>query len=325
MKKNILLLKGGGASEHAISLISSDYIESKINKSMFEVFTVELDKDSNWFMNGKPCSFDLNKTLKIDEDEHSIDAAIPCFHGYPGETGTIQSLFEFIGLPYLGCNSETSIICFNKLLTKLFLENAGVKTTPFLKINDALDLKEANNFFDNHGECYLKATNQGSSVGCYRIKNKNDIEENINEAFKFSPHVILEKAIIGRELEVSVFEFDGVMNISEPGEIICETDFYDYNEKYSSNSSTKTIPIAENLSSQIKLEIKRQAELATSALKIRHLSRIDFFLSEDGEVFINEINTFPGHTKISMFPMMMEQSGVSYSNFLNQNLQNITQ
>lgn len=325
MKKNVLLLKGGGASEHDISLISSDYIQSKIDLAKFEVFCVEVDQDFRWKFNGEDCQLNFDRQLVTFENTYNIDVAIPCFHGFPGETGSIQSFFDLIKLPYFGCNAETSLLCFNKLATKLFLENAGVKTTPFIQIQRLANIDKAREFIKKNGVCYLKATNQGSSVGCYQVKNFSDFEKNIKEAFSYSPFVILEKAIIGRELEVSVFEYKDSIHITPPGEILCESDFYDFDQKYANNSTAKTLPVATNIPSDVLIEIKRQAELAFKTLQIKDLSRVDFFLTNDREVFINEINTFPGHTTISMFPMMMEASGVSYSDFLCDRLEKLTE
>lgn len=324
MKKNILLVKGGGGSEHEIALISSKYIEEKIDRTRFEVYPVEIDKKFQWKLGSDSCELNFKKELVFGESRIKIDAVIPCVHGYPGETGDLQSYFELIGLPYLGCNSESSLLCFNKLATKLFLESIGIKTTPFIQLQNELDIESGEAFINKHGVCFLKATNQGSSVGCYQIQSLDDFKKNLQQAFTYSPFVILEKAIDGRELEVSAFEFQNEIKITPPGEIVCESDFYSYEEKYSTESKTKTITEAINISEKILEEINRQATLAFKALKLRHLARIDFFLSSKDEVFINEINTFPGHTSISMFPLMMEASGVKYSDFLNQHLEKLT-
>lgn len=324
MKKKILLVKGGGGSEHEISLISAKYVEEKVDRNQFELYSVEIDKKFQWKLDGKDCELNFKKELLCGDSAVKIDAVIPCLHGYPGETGDIQSYFQLIGLPYLGCNPESSLLCFNKLATKLFLESMGIKTTRYIQLYDNQDIERGAEFIKENGLCFLKATNQGSSVGCYQIKTLEDFKKNIKEAFTYSPFVILEKAIDGRELEVSAFEYQNKIFITPPGEIECETDFYSYEEKYSSTSKTKTITTAQNISKKALTEINRQATLAFKALKLRHLARIDFFLSTQDEVLINEVNTFPGHTSISMFPLMMEASGVKYSDFLNQHLENLT-
>jgi D-alanine-D-alanine ligase len=324
--KNVLLLMGGGGSEHEISLLSAKYIKDQIDSTQFRVLSVEIDKKFKWKFENLLCSLDFERTLKTSNGDFKVDMAIPCIHGFPGETGDIQSYFELIGLPYLGCNSETSVLCFNKLSTKLWLEKSGINTTPFIQINDtsSKELINANAFLDQHSVVYVKATNQGSSVGCYRCDNQKDLEKAVTEAFKFSPFVILEKEIVGREIEVSAFEFNNEIHITVPGEIECPGQFYSYEEKYAGNSHTKTHVVAPNITEEINMEIKRQALAAFKILKLRHLSRIDFFLTKDNAVIINEINTFPGHTSISMFPTMMENYGVKYSEFLNKALSSLS-
>jgi D-alanine-D-alanine ligase len=202
----------------------------------------------------------------------------------------------------------------------------GVKTTPFISINNTseIELLRAETFLDQHKVIYIKATNQGSSVGCYRVSKIEDLRKNLEEAFTFSPFVILEKEIKGRELEVAVFEFNDELLVTGPGEIICPNDFYTYEEKYNKDSKTITKTIAPDISESHLVTIKAQSEIAFRTLKLRHLSRIDFFLSEENEILINEINTFPGHTQISMFPSMLENTGVRYSEFINSHLKDLS-
>lgn len=322
--KNIIILKGGGGTEHDISLISAKFIESQIDKSKFNIYSIEIDENFQWLFNGNKCELNFARELIGKDLNVEISFVIPCLHGYPGETGDIQSYLELIKLPFLGCNSETSTICFNKLLTKLFLEQYSIKTTPFLQLSDQTNLDNAVEFLKTHESVYVKATNQGSSVGCYRVTTKEDLIKSIQLAFTFSPFVIIEKDMQCRELEVAVFEHAGVFHTTLPGEIVCPDEFYTYEEKYSSNSHTKTLITAENVSKKCHNEIIRQAQIAIKALKIRHLSRIDFFLTENEEVFINEINTFPGHTEISMFPSMMKHHGVDYSDFINEHISTLS-
>ncbi|MBT4790530.1 MAG: D-alanine--D-alanine ligase [Halobacteriovoraceae bacterium] len=322
--KNILLLTGGGGSEHEIAITSSQFIESQIDSSRFNVYKVEINKQQEWTYQDKPCSLTFDAQLKTSNDMIQIAAAIPCFHGYPGETGDIQSFFELIKLPYVGCNAETSVLCFNKLVTKMFLETSGVKTTPFLAINSVAEMIKANIFFNEHKSVFVKATNQGSSVGCYKVNSLTELKSAIENAFDLSPFVILEKEIIGRELEVAAYFYNDKFHLSSPGEIICEDEFYTYEEKYSQQSKTITQVKAKNIDDSSLKEIERQANIAIDLLKIRHLARIDFFLTSQGDIFINEINTFPGHTQISMFPQMMEQSGVKYSSFINNLLDSLS-
>ena len=328
--KNVLLLSGGGSTEHEVSLVSVKYIkECLVSIPGIQTKSIEIDKNGHWIdESGKKFLLDAKGYLRSFEQDGDpgvkMDVAVPCIHGYPGETGDIQSYFEMIKLPYLGCNSETSKMCFNKITTKLWASALGVPNTPyaFITAQDEANFTNARQFRAQHGDIVVKASNQGSSVGCYLVDETKDLIDTINQAFKFSPFVLLEKRLRPREIEVSVYEYEGKLQISYPGEIICPSNFYSYEEKYSSGSQTTTITRAENLSLEQVSQIAEYSTRLYQGLKLRHLSRIDYFL-EDGKVYLNEINTFPGLTPISMFPKMMEANGHSFKKFLQQHIQNL--
>ena len=309
--KNILLLCGGGSTEHDVSLVSVKHIKDCLSKLPFiNLTTVEMTKSGEW-LDDKGQSFNL--------EAKKFDFAIPCIHGYPGETGDIQSYFEMLGIPYLGCNSETSKMCFNKITTKLWATALGVANTPYIFLSDLSDqsLQKAKEFCHKNGDVVVKASNQGSSVGCFLVQKDHDPIDTIKKAFLYSPFVLIEKRLHPRELEISVYEFNGQLQLSYPGEIICPSKFYSYEEKYSQVSQTTTETKASHLTQE---QVKTMTDYATKlyyGLKIRHLSRIDFFLDNEN-IYLNEINTFPGLTPISMFPKMMEANGHSFTEFLAQ-------
>jgi D-alanine-D-alanine ligase len=314
-KKHVLLLCGGGSTEHEVSLVSVKHIkECLAGLPDIDLTTVEIQKSGEWFTeSGDKFVFDHKK----------YDFAIPCIHGYPGETGDLQSYFEMIGLPYLGCNSETSKMCFNKVTTKLWATALGVPNTPYIFIADSSEesVSKARKFAEIHGDIVIKASSQGSSVGCYLAQKGTDPAETIKKAFSYSPFVLLEKRLKPREIEVSVYQLNGKLQISYPGEIICPSNFYSYEEKYSHGSQTTTATKAEHLTPEIVGKITEYSRKLYYGLKIRHLSRIDFFLDGE-EIYLNEINTFPGLTPISMFPKMMEANGHSFKEFLSQVIRN---
>ena len=330
-KKNVLLLCGGGSSEHEISLRSVKFYEDCMAQ-MPNVNTIwiEIDKQGQWVdRTGKRYLLDGKCYLRAFEQDGApgikIDLAIPCIHGSPGETGDLQSFFEMIKLPYFGCNSETSKMCFNKITTKMWATALGVENTPYIFIseNSEKNVQQVIEFQKLHGDIVVKASNQGSSVGCYMVPADQDPRKSVNDAFGLSPFVLIEKRMRPRELEVSAYEFDGKLQISYPGEIVAPSStFYSYDEKYSSQSQSKTFIRAENVTPE---QVKTITDYATKlfiGLKIRHLSRIDFFL-DNGKVYLNEINTFPGSTSISMFPKMMEANGHSFKDFLSQHIQQL--
>ena len=314
--KRVLLLCGGGSTEHDVSLVSVKHIKDCLSSLPdVSLTTVEIKKTGEWID-------DSGKKFELVAGQ--FDVAIPCIHGHPGETGDIQSFFEMIKLPYLGCNPETSKMCFNKITTKLWATALGVANTPYFFISDLNDesLKLAREFHQTHGDVVVKASNQGSSVGCYLVEKNTDPTETIQKAFQFSPFVLIEKRMRPREIEVSVYEYDGKLQVSYPGEIVCPSSFYSYEEKYSQVSQTTTQTRAKNLSEAMVKTITEYSAKLYHGLKLRHLSRIDFFV-EGNEVFLNEINTFPGLTPISMFPKMMEANGHSFKDFLAQHITNL--
>jgi D-alanine-D-alanine ligase len=319
----ILLACGGDGSEHSISLTSAKYLESKLNEiNDIAVHKVILHRNFWETGNNEQCFLNNNNELVVENKQPvKIDYVIPCIHGFPGETGDFQSYLELLNLPYLGCPSEGSKLCFNKISTKLWLSSLEIPNTPyvFLSENNQADQAKAFQAMRKWGAVFVKAASQGSSVGCYKVTELSKLSECITEAFKYSKQVLIEKCIKPRELEVAVYEYGGKLIATNPGEILTNADtFYSYEEKYNADSKTTTAIEAQNLTDEQKEQIKQYAIKAFTQLKLKDLSRIDFFLSEDGDILLNEINTFPGMTPISMFPKMMENNGHSMVSFLEQ-------
>jgi D-alanine-D-alanine ligase len=316
---NVLILCGGDGSEHNISIISSNYIKEQLKDiPNIKTYYVVIHNNS-WLLDDKEkCFLSMNKQLCFGEEQINVDYVIPCIHGYPGETGDIQSYLEMIHIPYLGCNSESSKICFNKISTKLWFNAIDIPNTEFVFItsNSKENQKKAEEFFDKHQNVFIKAASQGSSVGCYKVDKKSDLAEKINEAFKYSNEVLIEKSVKPRELEIAAYEYKGELVITNPGEIITPSNnFYTFDEKYKSDSHSYT-KIESDLDEKTLDTIKKYARKAFIDLKLKDLSRIDFFLLEDSTILLNEINTFPGMTQISMFPKMLEHHGEKMKEFL---------
>ena len=317
---HVLLLCGGGGSEHEISLLSANFLESQL-KSLAEISVtrVELFPD-HWQTNdGRFCHLGMDRQLHFDNSAQPVDFVVPCIHGFPGETGDIQSMLELIGLPYLGCGSEGSKLCFNKVSTKLWLSALDIPNTPFLFLstNNEAAHAQAHTAFRNWGAVFVKAASQGSSVGCYKVTDAAALSEAVNAAFGYSDQVLVEKAVRPRELEVAVYRYNDQLVATRPGEIATPSDsFYSYEEKYSAGSHSTTYLEAPNLSEEQVATIREYALKAFSQLGLKDLSRIDFFLTEDNEILLNEINTFPGMTPISMFPKLLEHNGHVFAEFL---------
>ncbi|QFI54633.1 D-alanine--D-alanine ligase [Aeromonas simiae] len=322
---HVLLLCGGGGAEHEVSLVSANYLESKLSALPgVEVTRVEMLKDRWISADGRECKLGLDRLLSFASVARTVDFVVPCIHGYPGETGDLQSFLELAGLPYLGCNAEASKICFNKISTKLWLTALGIPNTPYLFLteNDANSLDEARAALAQWGALFVKAASQGSSVGCYKVTREEDLAAAIEGAFGYSDQVLVEKAVKPRELEVAVYQYGDELVATYPGEICVPQDkFYSYEEKYSSGSHSSTTLHAEGLSEAQAAAIHEYAIKAFRQLGLTHLSRIDFFLTDEGEILLNEINTFPGMTPISMFPKLLEHHGHDFGRFLGQILE----
>ncbi|WP_045420401.1 D-alanine--D-alanine ligase [Vibrio jasicida] len=321
MIKNILLLCGGCSSEHEISLLSANFVEQQLNLiENVKVTRVEI-KNEGWVTNQNELVYlDLNtKQLCSDTSSLAVDFIVPCIHGFPGETGDIQSMFEIAGIPYLGCGPEASSNSFNKITSKLWYDAIGIPNTPYLFLtrNDEYAHEKAQQAFDKWGKVFVKAARQGSSVGCYSVTERSKLRQAVNDAFGFSEQVLIEKSVKPRELEVAAYEMGGQLHITKPGEVIApDGAFYSYDEKYSSASHSLTEVEAKNLTEEQVDAILEASQTVFKQMNLRHLSRIDFFLTEDNEIYLNEVNTFPGMTPISMFPKMLQNNGHQFHEFL---------
>ncbi len=324
--KNILLLCGGGSSEHEVSLVSAKYLEQQLQLSPeFNVIKVEI-KPEAWFVSsGEKVELDIaHSCLKGDDlTAQHIDYVVPCIHGFPGETGDIQSLLEMANIPYLGCGPEASSNSFNKITSKLWYDALNIPNTPyrFLTENTQESQAIAEQAFDTWGKVFIKAARQGSSVGCYSVTKKEDLAEAISNAFQYSEQVLIEKSVKPRELEVAAYQLNGELVITKPGEVIApEGVFYTYDEKYSTDSHSSTVLEAQGLTKSQHKAIYEHSKKVFVHMNLKNLSRIDFFLTQDGEIYLNEVNTFPGMTPISMFPKLMEHNGHKFSEFLSSSI-----
>ncbi|ODS04717.1 D-alanine--D-alanine ligase [Vibrio scophthalmi] len=320
-KTSILLLCGGGSSEHDVSLVSANYLQSQLQLTPeFEVTRIEMKKEG-WFTDqGELALLDSNTgQLNFADQSLHVDFVVPCIHGFPGETGDIQSLLELAGIPYLGCRAEASTNSFNKITSKLWYDALGIPNTPylFLSENNADAFEKTKQAFEKWGSVFVKAACQGSSVGCYKVTELNELQKAIDDAFSYSDQVLVEQAVKPRELEVAAYEYQGELVLTLPGEVKApDNTFYSYEEKYSAASHSTTDVVAKNLTEEQIEAIRINAEKVFKQMKLRHLSRIDFFLTPEGNIYLNEVNTFPGMTPISMFPKMLENNGHQFHQFL---------
>ncbi len=331
--KNVLLIFGGGGPEHEISQRSAEYFYKVLEELAISPLVVEIEKTgrrsfyTNGIFSSEKTACELMKGGYLSKtglaEKIFLHYAIPCVHGPPGESGHLPAVLEMMGLPFLGAEHQGSILAFNKISTKLYCEAINIPVSPYRFFNRrefAANCDEVLGEIEDQlllwQKIFIKASEQGSSVGCYFVEHQSEIEGAVKDAFSYSPNILVERAIEGRELEVSVYENAGRVCASLPGEILCPDGFYTYEQKYAASSRAKTLGLAENIDQNTSRELSKYAQRIFYALGLKDLARVDFFLSKDAKIFLNEVNTMPGHTSISMFPQMMEASGLKYRDYL---------
>lgn len=319
--KHVVILHGG-AEESDISEISANYIYEQVKKISSPTDQLETKVLNINNFNNLPL---LMQHLR-DHYKRQNTYIIPCVHGSPGESGALPQLLAEEDYHYLGCDGQSSSICFNKITTKLWCQELGIPVTPFIvvsKNNYKNEQDRIKQFFHQHEKnVFIKTPTQGSSIGCYNITEETILESKLKESFSYNHISLIEKKIKGREIEVATFTYNGKLVISDPGEVITGGEFYDFEKKYSKTSDikTKTNTI---LTTTQKEQIKKYSRIIFTELGLRDLSRVDFFLDESGGfVYLNEINTFPGMTPISMFPKMLESTGIKFKDFISDKLKN---
>ncbi len=337
-KIRVAVLFGGASSEHDISLKSATHIINCIPSDKYEVVCVGITKKGRWLYypgdisniaSGKwerdpDCTSAIlspdpihKGLITIENGEASfkkIDVVFPVLHGKNGEDGTIQGLLDLARIPYVGCGLLASAACMDKAATHTMLDYNGIRTAKWRVV-----LQREMNHLEERCDAiaeelgfplFVKPANAGSSIGVNRANNEDELLDAVKIAFSHDNKVIIEECIFGRELEVAVFGYDTPF-ASFVGEIeSCKT-FYDYDAKYILSGSNLIIPA--ELSVEKGREIQETAVRAYQAMGCKGLSRVDFFLTEGGEVILNEINTMPGFTHISMYPKLMEDLGMTPS------------
>jgi len=311
-KTRIGIIFGGKSAEHEVSVQSAENVVAALDKSRYEPVLVFVDKGGNWFLrNGE----DAPLTIASCDLSSVFDVAFPLIHGPFGEDGTLQGFLKMANVPFVGAGVLGSAVGMDKDVMKRLLVEAGMEVGKYLTIreSDKLDYGEVVNKL---GEVvFIKPANLGSSVGISRVTNEAEYSAALSLAFSFDRKVVVEANIDGREIECAVLGNNRPM-ASVPGEIITKKDFYSYEAKYIDEDGAR-------LEIPAKLEVDKMKEVQTLAVKVfktlecEGMGRVDMFLAADGRLLVNEINTIPGFTKISMYPKLWEVSGISYSDLIN--------
>lgn len=330
-KIKIALLYGGRSVEHGVSINSAKNIFEYIDKKKYEVYPIGISTKGVWFLTpivqkeieeGKPLQLSLNPQKPVltaaDGTDFQVDVVFPVLHGTYGEDGSIQGLLKAMELPLVGTGVLGSAMSMSKLITKRLLKEAGIPVTKFVSI--PFDESDKVKFVDLEKEFGLpfmvKAASLGSSVGVSKVKSESDFETAMIEAFRYDDMVLIEEYIKGREIECAVM---GNMppTASFPGEIIINSkyEFYTFDAKYVDGDAVK-IEVPAQLDEATANKIRELSIKTYKTLYCEDFSRIDLFISDDGKVYVNEINTIPGFTNSSMFPTMWKQHGISFTELI---------
>ena len=341
-KLKLGVIFGGMSTEHDVSITSGTSVIKNLDKGKYEIYPIYIDKDGKWYEYSK--NIDEIDILQVGEEiEEKIlitnpieylqecDVIFPVLHGLYGEDGTIQGILELLKKPYVGCKVLGSSICMDKAYAKIIFNKAGINQAQYVyvkkeKENFVYIDKQFNEKHYNLEEIaeitekeldypvFVKPSNSGSSVGIKKAHNKEELIEAIKYAGNFDSKILIEQNIEGREVECAVLGNDNV-KASCVGEILPAEDFYTFDAKYKNAESRVVIPaeIPENISE----EIRKTAIKAFKATDCKGLSRVDFFIENNtNRVIINEINTLPGFTQISMYPKLWESMGLNYTKLL---------
>ena len=344
-KPNVCILFGGVSPEHTVSLRSAESVLNNIDHDKYNIFPVGITKDGRWILYGGNDYAELpggqwqahlnNRSALISPvrgqgllvfdgdhvEQHFIDVVFPVLHGENGEDGSVQGLMQMAGIPYVGANVAASAVCMDKTLTKLVMDHAGIPQAAWqlvkksdLSFNMEQVLHQIEQAFAY--PVFVKPAGTGSSVGVSKAKNRDELIVSMHHAAQFDEKVLVEEFIAGKEIEVAVIG-NRSPAASVCGEIDSGAEFYDYDAKYVTDTSVAYIPA--RICDEIAEQVRELAVKAYCAAGSRGLSRVDFFVTySDNRVVLNEINTLPGFTSISMYPKLFAASGIPYGDLIDQ-------
>ena len=331
--RRLVIIFGGRSSEHEISVISATNVSKQVDTDKYELILVGITKEGKWlkvdsissmedgsWLNSKTSAYILpdatKKCIMVETEgeykEIHVDVVFPVLHGLFGEDGTVQGLLELAKIPYVGCGVLASAVGMDKLYTKLVVDKLGIRQAAYEAVLDyevredlSDKIKKIEDRFDY--PVFIKPSNAGSSRGVSKALDREELKKGILEALKHDRKVLVEETIVGHEVECGVLGKPGDVTASGVGEIKSAATFYDYDAKYKLDSLTL---LDSKLPDGVREKLPEYAKKIFTVLDGFGLSRVDFFAREDGEIVFNEINTMPGFTAISMYPMLFEAEGI---------------
>ena len=331
-KLKLAVIYGGMSTENEVSCVSANSVINNLNKEKYEIFPIYISKDGCWYqVNDIENIKDKKEIENVMKYLKNVDVIFPVLHGLYGEDGTIQGMLELLQKPYVGCKVLASSVGMDKVYSKIVFEKAKINQAKYVYIRkynenyiyvnnnfdeQVFNIKDTINKIINELKfpMFIKPSNSGSSVGINKAHDRNELEKAIKEAEKYDNKILIEEGIKGREVECAVLGNEDVIT-SCIGEVKAAEEFYSYDAKYN-NQESKTIIPAEVPKQKVD-EIQKLAIKAFKAIDGKGLSRVDFFIEDETEkIYINEINTLPGFTSISMYPKLFANEGIQYSELL---------
>ena len=329
-KSRVAIICGGKSSEHEISCVSANGILNAIDRNKFEPVLIGITKSGKWLLLPDDSNFSIvngalptvpesgievsitSLGLVAGGKQLAIDVAFPVLHGPYGEDGTIQGLFEMIGIKYVGSGVLASAVSMDKSYAKPIFAAAGLSVAAGIVVTSKNFELPSNLKFP----LFVKPARSGSSRGTTKVKQKSDLASAVEHALSFDTKVIIEQAVVGKEIECAVLQADGKITASEVGRISISSkfEFYDFQAKYLDNSMELIVPA--DLPPGVQSKIQQAAITAFNAAGCEGLARVDFFYSTQGEIIINEINTMPGFTPTSVYPKLIEKNGINYQELI---------
>lgn len=325
-RTTVLLLFGGESSEHDVSISSARNVYAAIDDAKFEVLLGYIDRQGKWWLldelevdistHGAPQLIPAlgsgSFVTMPGDDTVKPDVILPILHGKNGEDGSVQGLAQLLHIPIVGCDMTASSICMDKLATKQILASHNITITPYEVHRRGAILPDFNRLgMDLGSPMFVKPARAGSSVGVSKVYSEDELYQALELAHQHDDVVLIERGIDGRELEVAVLGNPPDTQVSGVGEIKPGDEFYSYDAKYSVGSASQAI-IPADLYSEVSERIRQQAGWVYEVLGCKGLARIDFFLTSGGELYVNEVNTLPGFTNISMYPKLWRHEGMTY-------------
>ena len=328
-KTRIAVLYGGRSVEHGVSVNSARNIVEYIDRKKFEVVPIGITQQGKWYLTstvnkdirkGKPLTANLDPAvvcLFSGTKKIKFDMVFPVLHGTDGEDGSIQGFFKSMSMPIVGTSVLGSALSMNKIVAKRLLKEAGIPVTSFIPIHYTDPRPSFEEISQTLGLPFMvKAASLGSSVGVSKVKSKTQFNKAVKESFQFDNELLFERYVKGREIECAILG-NQPPKASLPGEIVIskEYDFYTFDAKYV-DSKAVSIKVPASLTKEQSERIQQLSIQAFQVLKCEDYARVDLFLSDGGEIFVNEINTIPGFTNSSMYPMMWRERGISFTGLI---------